>query len=139
VVGRKGLGVGDVERRTEPAGGTLRDEGFGVDDRAACHVDDEGPVRQPGQQFSVDEAARRARERDDDDEDVGTGREDRKLVDAVHDVDEIVPFPGSGGDDRYHHLERQQPTHDRPADPAVADDQDPLVRERAPHLRRGPG
>ena len=137
VVGQR-LGVGDVEGRHDATGGRRLDEGVGVDDLAARHVDQERAVRHGRQEVAVDQAGGRRAERDDHHHDVVVRQQPGQLVDAVHLRHEVVPGAGPGRDRGERHLEAREPAGDGPPDGAVAEDQHPLVGERRPAAEGDP-
>lgn len=53
MVGWKGLGVGDVEGRTNASIGEFSKEGISVDDRAPRNVDDQGTMRESREERAV--------------------------------------------------------------------------------------
>ena len=124
-----GSGSGSVTSRAariRPRGG-VPDQGVGVRDRSAGHVDQQGAVGHGREEGVVDEVAGGVAERHPDDHDVVLRQQGVQLRDAVDVAALVVPrlagHPCHGG------FERQEPVLDRLAHAAVADDQHAPVRE----------
>ena len=94
-----------------------------------------GIARQEG---PVDQAGGRLAQRHDHHHDVVLGQQVVQLVDAVHPVHQVVPLAGPRGDRGQRHLEAGEAARDRPADRAVAEDQDALVGQRRTATDRRP-
>jgi len=134
VTGREGLGVGDVEGGADAVLLEGFDKGGGRDDGTTSGVDEEGSAAHEGELGSGDEVAGLSGEGDDDDDDVGLGKELVEAGDRADISGEIAGGDGGLGAGAAGYaedggVEGFEAGLDGGADGAVADDEDGLAGE----------
>jgi len=108
VVGRQRLGVGDVERRAQPAGLQFCYQGVGIDDSTPGNIDEQCTIAHSREEFCVDKVPGGWRQRSDHHHNVDGRQKGLEFIDAVHIV--VRPWPACDAHDAS--LEREQSPFD---------------------------